>query len=185
MKDLLIKRRSIRKYTDTPIESEKVEQLIRAGLLSPTSQNRKAWEFIIVDDKEALGKLSQAKPGAQALKGATLGIVVLADPQRSDVWVEDASIATILLQLTAQSLGLGSCWIQIRERNYKEGITAEHYVREVLGIPESLKVESIVSLGYPAETRPQHTEDELLKDKIHWNVFGRSSQHGLHANEIV
>ena len=176
MKNMLLKRRSIRKYTDAPIESEKVEQLIRAGLLSPTSRNGRAWEFIIVDDKKVLGKLSETKPGAQALKGAALGIVVLADPQKSDVWVEDTSIATIILQLTAQSLGLGSCWIQIRERMNKDGITAEQYVREVLEIPENLKVTTIVSLGYPAESRPAHTEDELLQDKIHWNVFGKANR---------
>lgn len=177
MKDILLKRRSIRKYTDTPIEKEKVEQLIRAVLLSPTSRNSRAWEFIIVDDPKVLGTLSAAKSGAQALKGATLGIVILADPQKSDVWIEDTSIATTIIQLTAQSLGLGSCWIQIRERMHKEGISAGEYVREVLGIPENLQVESIVSLGYPGEMRPAHTEDELLLDKIHWNVFGKASRH--------
>lgn len=175
MKDLLFERRSIRKYTDAPIEKEKVEQLIQAGLLSPTSKNGRAWEFIFVDDPKVLGKLSEAKPGAQALKGAALGIVVLADSQKSDVWVEDTSIATIILLLTAQSLGLGTCWVQIRERMYKEGITAEKYVREVLEIPENLQVESILSLGYPSESRPAHTEDELLRDKIHWNAFGNAS----------
>lgn len=176
MRDMLLKRRSIRKYTDAPIEKEKVEQLIQAGLLSPTSRNSRAWEFIIVDNPKVLGKLSEAKFGAQALKGAALGIVVLADPQKSDVWIEDTSIATIILQLTAQSLGLGSCWIQIRERMYKEGITAEQYVRDILEIPENLQVEAIVSLGYPAGTRAEHTEEELLWDKIHWNVFGKSNR---------
>lgn len=176
MKDMLLKRRSIRKYTDVPIEKEKVEQLVQAGLLSPTSRNGRAWEFIIVDDPKVLGKLSEAKLGAQALKGAALGIVVLADPKKSDVWIEDASIATIILQLTAQSLGLGSCWIQIRERMYKEGITAEQYVRGVLEIPENLQVLAIVSLGYPSETRPANSVDRLLRDKIHWNVFGKASR---------
>jgi nitroreductase len=174
IKDLLLKRRSIRRYTDKPVEKEKVDQLLRAALLSPTSRNTRAWEFIVVEDKEILEKLSLSKKGAQALKGAALGIVVLANPDQSDVWVEDTSIATVILQLTAQSLGLGSCWIQIRERMYNDGTTAEEYVREVLGIPDSLKVESIVSLGYPDEVRPLHTEEELLWDKMHRNAFGRS-----------
>lgn len=171
MKDLLIKRRSIRKYTDAPIEKDKVEQLISAALLAPTSRNTRPWEFIVVDTPELLEKLSIAKPGAQHLKGAAMGIVVLADPQASDVWIEDTSIATTILLLTAQSLGLGACWIQIRERMYKEGISAGEYVRETLGIPENLQVEAIVSLGYPKETRPEHREDELLRTKIHWNKF--------------
>ncbi len=171
MKELLQKRRSIRKYNDTPIEQEKLDQLVRAALLSPTSRNSRPWEFIFVDDKELLEKLSLSKVGAKPIAGCVLGIVVCADPQKSDVWVEDTSIATILLQLQAQDLGLGSCWIQIRERMYKEGVTAEEYVKEALGIPENLRVESIVSVGYPAETRPEHTDDELLKERIHWNSY--------------
>ena len=172
MLDKLLKRRSIRRYTDKPIEKEKLDQLLRAALLSPTSRNTRAWEFIVVEDQELLAKLAVSKVGAQPLKGAALGIVVLANPEKSDVWVEDTSIVTIILQLTAQSLGLGSCWIQIRERMYKERVTAEEYVREVLEIPASLKVESIVSFGYPNETRPLHTEDELLWDKVHYFKYG-------------
>ena len=171
MKELLQKRRSIRKYAGTPIEKEKVEQLIRAALLSPTSRNTRAWEFILVEDQEVLAKLSLAKVGAQPLKGAALGIAVCADPQKSDVWVEDTSIATIILQLQAQDLGLGSCWIQIRERSYQDGTPAGAYVKKLLGIPDQLQVESIVALGYPAETRGEHTEDELLREKIHWHTY--------------
>lgn len=171
MQELLRKRRSIRKYTDNPIEKEKIDLLVRAVLLSPTSRNSRPWEFIMVEDRELLEKLSQAKAGAQSLKEATLGIVICADPQKSDVWVEDTAIATIVLQLQAQDLGLGSCWIQIRERKYQEGTPAGEYVKKLLGIPENLEVESIVSLGYPAEMRPEHKDDELLMDRVHWNDF--------------
>jgi len=171
MKGLLQKRRSIRKYTNSPIEKEKIDQLVRAALLSPTSRNLRPWEFIFVEDREMLEKLAKAKPGAEPLKGAALGIVVCADPQKCDVWVEDASIATIILQLQAQDLGLGSCWIQIRERYHQKGISAGEYVKELLGIPEHLQVESIVSLGYPAESRPEHTDKELLMEKIHWHRY--------------
>ncbi|SHN64406.1 nitroreductase family protein [Desulfitobacterium chlororespirans] len=171
MKELLQKRRSIRKYADTPIEKEKVAQLIRAALLSPTSRNTRAWEFILVEDQEVLAKLSLAKVGAQPLKGAALGIVVCADPQKSDVWVEDTSIATIILQLQAQDLGLGSCWVQIRKRNYQDGTPAGEYVKKLLDIPGHLQVESIVALGYPAETRQEPAEDELRREKIHWHTY--------------
>lgn len=171
MKELMQKRRSIRKYTEATIEKEKIEQLIRAVMFAPTSRNTKAWEFILVDDKEILGKLAAAKKGAHFLASATLGIVILADPGKSDVWIEDASIAAIVLQLQAQDLGLGSCWIQIRERMYEEGVSAGNYVKEILSIPDNLQVEAIVSLGYPAETRPEHTDNDLIMDKIHWNKY--------------
>lgn len=173
MQDMLYKRRSIRKYTAAPIEKEKVDQLVQTALLAPTSRNTRAWEFIVVDDRGLLERLSTAKVGAQPLKGAALAIVVLADPLKSDVWVEDTSIATILLQLTAQALGLGSCWIQIRERLYKDGRTAGEYVKEVLQIPDHLQVESIVSLGYSDEQKAPHSQDELKYEKIHYNAYDR------------
>ncbi|MGE4272209.1 MAG: nitroreductase family protein [Desulfitobacterium sp.] len=171
IKDFLQKRRSIRKYTNIPIEKEKVDQLIRSALLSPTSRNGRPWEFILVEDRDLLERLSRAKAGAQFLKEATLGIVVCADSQKSDVWVEDISIATILIQLQAQDLGLGSCWIQIRERNYQDGTPAGEYVKKLLGIPEHLQVGTIIALGYPAETRPEHLDGELQMEKIHRDTY--------------
>ena len=111
------KRRSIRKYQKSPIESDKVQALVEAALLSPSSMAARSWEFVVVDDPDLLDKLSKAKPqGSAFIKNAPLGIVVCADPERSSPWIEDASIACTYIQLTAESLGLGSCWIQIRNR---------------------------------------------------------------------
>ncbi|MDP4292377.1 MAG: nitroreductase family protein, partial [Bacteroidota bacterium] len=93
MLDLLYSRHSIRKYTAQSIESEKIEKLIEAALLSPSSCNREAWKFAVVTDKDALKQLSVSKPGAAMLSHAQLAIVVCGNPQESDVWVEDCSIA--------------------------------------------------------------------------------------------
>jgi len=175
MLDLLMKRRSIRKYKPEGIEKEKVDQLLKAALLSPTSRNTRAWEYILVTDKDKLEKLSHAKPGAHALKNAPLGIAIIADPEKSDVWVEDTTIAAILIQMTAESLGLGSCWIQIRERFHNKETPSDEYVRGILNIPENMEVEMIVSLGYPDETRAPHTEDEFDYSKIHYEEYGRNS----------
>lgn len=119
MLDLLYSRRSIRKYTHHLVETEKIEQLIEAALLSPSSRNREAWEFAVVTNKEALKQLSISKPGsASMLSEAPLAFVVCGNPLESDVWIEDCSIAAIIIQLAAQDLGLGSCWIQLRGRMY-------------------------------------------------------------------
>jgi len=80
--------------------------------------------------------------------------------------VEDAAIASIIIQLTAQSLGLGSCWIQIRKRDHDDKTTSEDYVKDLLGIPEGKKVESIISIGYPNEDRPAHKIEDLRFDKV-------------------
>ncbi len=173
MLEILKNRRSIRKYKNKKIETEKVEQLKNAALLSPTSRNFYSWEFVVVDDKEIIEKLSKARPAGSAfLKDAPLAFVVLGDPQINDVWIEDASIASIIIQLTAQSLGLGSCWIQVRERNYDDSTTSGDYIKKLLNIPEGKRVESIISIGYPDEERPAHDMDDLKFEKIYKNRYG-------------
>lgn len=162
MLEVLKVRRSIRKFKEKKIEKEKIEQLIKAVLLSPSSRNLRPWEFIIVDNKESLKKLSLSKEhGSSFLKDAALGIVVIADSEKCNVWIEDCSIAAIILQLTAETINLGSCWIQIRERWHDTTITAEEYVKKVLDISDKYKVESIIAIGYPNEIRAAHDESQL------------------------
>jgi nitroreductase len=172
MIELLRKRRSIRKFTEEKVEPETIELLIEALLRAPSSRGINPWEFIVVDDRELLACLSQAKEhGAEFLKNAPLAIVVCADETRSDVWIEDCTIASIIVQLAALSVGLGSCWAQIRNRMHDSGRPAEEYVRELLGLPERFKVESIIGIGHPAETkRPVSTRD-LQYEKVKWNRF--------------
>jgi nitroreductase len=176
---LIQKRRSIRKYLEKPVETEKIDQLIEAALRSPSSRGFNPWEFIVVTDKDLLEKLSRAKPhGASFLKNAPLGIVVCADPEKCDVWVEDASIASIFIHLAAESLGLGSCWIQIRKRMHDRTKTSHAYICNILNIPENLNVESIVAIGYPDEKKPPHRKEELLYQKVHYGFYGRSTPDG-------
>lgn len=170
---LIEKRRSIRKFKDQQVEDEKIETLVEAALRSPSSMSRNPWEFIVVNDRDCLVKLSQSKPhGSTFLKGAPLGIVVCGDPAKCDVWVEDCSIASIFIHLAAESLGLGSCWIQIRERTHNAEQTAGEYVSKLLHLPEHLEVESIIAVGYPDEQKPGHKKEELPLDRIHRNAYG-------------
>lgn len=172
--ELIKKRRSIRRFLDKPIEKEKIDQLIEAALRAPSSKGENPWEFIVVTDRELLQRLSLAKEhGSTFLKGAPLGIVVCADPKQCDVWVEDASIAAIFIHLAASSLGLGSCWIQIRLRRHNQEKSSNDYVAEQLQLPPHLQVEAIVAIGYPAEELPAHTQDELQYEKVHRDFYGR------------
>jgi len=173
MIELLRARRSIREYTGRPVEPEKVAVLKEAVLRSPSSRNIDPWEFVFVDDRTLLARLARCKPhGADFLEQAALGIVVCADGRASDVWVEDCSIAAILAQMTAQSLGLGSCWIQVRNRRFDDATTSEQYIRRLLGLPEHVKVECIVSIGHPAEKREPVPAEELKVSKIRMNSEG-------------
>lgn len=170
--DLIRKRRSIRKYKAQPVEKSKVDTILKAALMSPASKRSNPWSFIVVDDKELLTKLSSSKPhGASFLKDAPLAIVVCADKTKSDVWVEDTSIASIIIQMVAMELGLGSCWIQIRLRDHESGILAEEFVKQALSLPANMSVESIISIGYPDEEKLPFDESKLLKDRVMYNRY--------------
>ncbi len=170
MLEILYNRRSTRKFLEQPVGEEQIHKLLTAALLSPSSKNSRPWEFIVVDDPKLMQLLSEAKPhGAALLKHAPLAIIVAGDKTKSDVWIEDCSIATIIIQLEAEALGLGSCWVQIHRRYYNDEVTSNEYIREHLNIPENLEVLSVVGIGHKATERPSLSDKELLWNKISRN----------------
>jgi nitroreductase len=165
---LLRARRSIRRYADRPIERKKLDVLKEAALRSPSSRNIDPCEFVFVQDREILQELARCKPhGASFLAGAPLAIVVCGNPDESDTWIEDCSIASILLQTTAQSRALGSCWIQVRNRMFDDSTPSTQYIQNLLTIPAHIEVESIIAVGYPAESRAPVPRQNLKHYKIH------------------
>jgi len=171
---LMQKRRSIRKFQPKPVELEKVDLLVEAALRAPSSLGKNPWQFVVVTDRKSLGALAQAKEhGSDFLEGAPLGLVVCGDPAQSDVWVEDCSIACTFIQLAAESLDLGSCWIQVRERMHGGGVTAESHVAKILDLPQHLKVEAIVAVGYPDEKKTPHSKETIQYDRVHRDRYGQ------------
>ena len=165
--DLLRTRRSIRKFQDQPVEKEKIDLLLEAVLRSPSSRGLRPWEFVVVTDPKLIAGLARAKPhGAAFLKDAPLAVVVCANSEKSDVWIEDASVASLILHLAATDLGLGSCWIQIRRREHDRQQTAQEYVAELLGLGQGVVVEAIIAIGYSAEEKPTHPKSSLAYDKV-------------------
>jgi nitroreductase len=172
MLDILRNRRSIRQYKSKKIEEGKIDKLQEAVLRSPSSRGRNPWRFIFVDKPELIDNLAYSKEhGSKFLVGAPLAVVVCGEPEKSDVWVEDCSIASIILQLTAQSLQLGSCWIQIRNRMHDRNTSSEDYVKELLKIPDKFRIESIIGIGYPDEEKSGIPQSELQFDKILTNYY--------------
>lgn len=146
--ELIEKRHSVRSYTFEPIKNSILEKLIKIAEFAPSSRNKKPCQFFPVTDKNLLEKLAVAKSGgSQMLKDAAAAIVVAADSEKSDVWVEDGSIAMTYLHLAAVNEGLGSCWIQLRKRQTADGKDSALYVKELLKIPENLQVLAVLSLG--------------------------------------
>ena len=163
----------MRKFTEQELSQDEVVALLKAALMAPSSKRSNPWQFVLVDDKETLHKLSFCKEmGASFLKDAALAIVVMADPLASDVWIEDAAIASLMIQLQAEDLGLGSCWIQVRDRFTAEGTPSGEFVHDVLDIPLQLQVLSIVAIGHKGMERKPFNEEHLQWEKVHINKYG-------------
>ncbi len=172
MIELLRTRRSIRKYTEQPVDTDKLAILKEALLRSPSSKGINPWQFIFIDEKETIQKLKAAKnSGTGPLETAPLAVVFCADETVNDAWVEDCSIAAIILQLSAHALGLGSCWIHFHYRMHSEAISSEQYVRELLGIPANFRILCAVTVGHPARESKGRPFEELQFDKIKMNRF--------------
>ncbi len=172
MIEILRNRRSVRKFEKRAIEEGKVEILKEALLRSPSSRSINPWEFIFVDDGKTLQKLGQAREhGSGFLAGAALAVVILGDTSKSDTCIEDCSIAAITLQYGAESLGLRSCWCQIRMRRHAGQRSSEDYVRKLLEIPDHFLVECIIGIGYPAEAKKPHDRGGLEWEKIRHDRF--------------
>jgi nitroreductase len=173
MLDLLMKRRSIRKFMVQNVTEEQVNQVLQAALLSPTSRGLQSWEFIVVRDKKMLqqfGNCRQPKQGV--LPEASVAIVVLGNPDVIDVWVEDGSIALSNMWLEATDMGLGCCWVQIRNRlSNQNDMPSGDYIKQLLHIPEPYQVLAVLALGYPAEKKQPLSLEQLPYNKIHRERF--------------
>lgn len=169
---LLIQRRSIRRFKDDLLSPEETELILKAALLSPTSKNSHSWQFVAVEDKEMLQKLAQCKPqGSSFIEDCALAIVVLGNPLVSDVWIEDASIASIAMQLQAEDIGVGSCWVQVREREYNENVPSADYVRDMLDVPMPYEVLSIIAFGKKQKERRPNNVEDLTWENVHIGEF--------------
>ena len=171
--DLARVRRSIRKFQDKAVETDKLKGILKAVLMAPSSKRSQPWQFVVVDEKEKLAALSICREmGCKFLAEAPMAVVILADETLSDVWVEDASITASYMQLAAEDAGLGSCWVQVRNRKTTDGNdSTENYIRGLLSIPEQYRVECIVALGYKEEEKNSFDESKLKWDRVKYNHF--------------
>ncbi|QDW74821.1 nitroreductase [Lachnospiraceae bacterium KGMB03038] len=170
-------RRSVRKYTGEPVGEEALKKVVQAGLLSESGKGLRPWEFIVVQDKEMLRKMADCRAGrAKMLDGADCAVVVLGDSDKTDVWTEDCSVAMAHMHLMADSLGLGSCWLQGRLRKAEDGRDTEEFLRELLGYPANYKLEAVLVLGMPAEHAPAYDLEALPMEKVHGETFGKAME---------
>jgi nitroreductase len=154
MEDLLnviYPRRSVREFTDEPVTDEQMENMLKAAMSAPSSQDLQPWHFIAVRKRKLLDKLAGVHKYAHALEQAPLAIVVCGDQEVSERhWVEDTCAATQNLLLAATALGLGGVWISLYPKSKHQ-----EYARDLLDIPKHIGVLCAVALGHPAEQKEE------------------------------
>ena len=165
--EIMRSRRSVRRYTDEKISDESLKKILSGALLAPSGHSKYPCEFIVVKNRELLEKMSHCRKGvAKMLEGAAAAVVVIADKNKSDTFVEDSCVAMMNMELVATSLGIGNCWIQIRNREAEDDSASEEYLRGLLNFPENFACQAILSLGYPAKPPRVRELDKLSFDKI-------------------
>ncbi|MFH0771429.1 MAG: nitroreductase family protein [Candidatus Omnitrophota bacterium] len=156
------KRVSARDYDAKPVEKEKLEKIVDAGRLAPTARGEEPWEFIVITDKEKIKEIAGLTDHGKFLTGATAAIAVFCKDTK--YYLEDGCAATENILIAATSLGVASCWIAGDKKAYCL------YVTEALGVPASLKLISLIALGYP-KTAPVPRKKRSLDEVIHWEKF--------------
>lgn len=166
--DAIKTRRSIRRYKPTPVPEEILKAVLNAARLAPSASNAQRWRIIVVTDEDAKLRLVASANGQKFLAQAPIVLVACALPYEDSPasggytcsHVIDASIALDHVTLTAHSMGLGTCWV---------GWFREDKIRDVLGIPEDVRVVAVTPLGYPDETpeRPprRNLEELVLRER--------------------
>ena len=154
--EVIEKRKSVRKYSERPVEREVLDAIINVAQTAPSSRNSKSSAFMIIEDKDVLDALSLMRDyGASPLKSAQAAIVVMGDTSKTDLWVDNCAISATFIQLAVTAMDLVSCWIHIngrpRLKEEPDGPGAPEYVSELLGIKDGLKPYCVVAIGYPEE----------------------------------
>lgn len=145
---IIQKRKSVRKFADKPVPQELLEYILHTGELAPTSRNLRPCSFYLIKDKETLMRLSKAKKaGASFTADAGAAVVVAADSEKADTWIEDSSIAMTYMMLAAEEKELGCCWVQMHMRASEDGRDAEENVRELLGLSERFRIVGFLAIG--------------------------------------
>ena len=155
-------RRSYRKYTNQPVEQEKLDYIVRCALMSPAGKRMNPWHFVVITNEAILRQFAGCRTyGSGMFDTAMAGIVVAADTSVIDTWQCDAAIAAQNIWLAAADQGLGACWCHVYQR---EG--AEDLVRKLTNLPENYTVLCVMSLGYKNEERKPFDFEKLQYDKV-------------------
>ena len=171
-KELIAKRRSVRKFTDREVPREVVDRILAEALSAPSARNTRTTRFLVVDDPALVARMAEMRDyGSAFLKGAPLAVLVLGDTSASDLWRENAAISATVLPLACVDEGLASCWVHVhgrpRRKDVPDGGTAAEYLRSFLPVPAGCDPLCAIALGYsdfsPAPLPPADDEARIFR----------------------
>lgn len=176
--EVIKKRRSIRKFTDQPVEKEKLILLLEAAMAAPSAMNAQPWEFVVITEKEVMDKFRRALMFAKMNAPAAICVLGSSRMQKNKAgdrfWEQDCSAATQNILLAATALELGSVWIGVHP------VTIfERQVSRILNLPEGVQPLNLIYIGYPAEAKEPRTQYD--ENRVHWGPF--SSVENRHKKE--
>ncbi|MDD4820170.1 MAG: nitroreductase family protein [Flavobacteriales bacterium] len=160
----ILSRKSVRRYTESQVEDQKIETLLRCGMAAPSGKNIQPWELIVVKDREKLNAMAEALPYAKMLSEAPMAIIVCADINACDYWYVDASAVTENILIAAEALGLGAVWTATYP--YPERMDV---VKNVFALPENVASLCVIPVGYPA--KDYQPRDKFKTEKIHVDKY--------------
>lgn len=169
--ELTLRRRSVRRYKNTKIDDNIIEEIMKVALTAPTSFGHKAVEFVVVRDADTIRNIGVCKSfGGSQINGADTVVVTMvktANQNQSEFWIEDGAIASTYILLAAEQYGLGACWVHIRNRM---GIhkTSDEEIRELLGVPSGYTVLNLIAIGEKGEIKTPYTENDLDMSLVHY-----------------
>jgi nitroreductase len=159
--EALKERRSIRKFTQKPIDRKEIEKIIDAARFAPTALNIQPWEFIVVTDKDKKKEIADITDHGKFIAQAEVCIAIFC--RDTKYYLEDGSSTTTYILVAACALGLGSCWVAGDKKPYTQDIA------NLLGVPEGFRLVSLVALGRPLQT--PCLQKRGLKEILHWEKF--------------
>ena len=168
--EILFTRRSIRRYADgNAIAAEHLHFLLDAAMCAPSAHNRQPWHFVVITDRPMLLHLAEAHPYAKMLKRSVVAILVygsLEDEPEEGYLVQACSAATQNILLACEAIDLGAVWLGIHP-----GAERMEMMRTLLGIPNEIVPVSLISIGYPAETKPRNAN--FRQSRVHIDNWSR------------
>jgi nitroreductase len=163
--DVILSRRSIRKYTNEKVSEEDIKELLQAAMSAPSAGNEQPWHFIVIDDRNILNEIPKFHQYAQMLKEAPVAILVCGDEtleRFKGYWVQDCSAAVENILIKVQEKGLGAVWVGV----YPDMERVNNF-RKLLSIPEHVTPFALIPIGHPAESKP--AEDRYNEERVHKN----------------